>query len=33
MPLGWAARDFALLSTVAQDFLSLFDRGRSRASA
>ena len=26
MPLGWAARDFGLLSTTAREFLSLFDR-------
>jgi DNA-binding transcriptional LysR family regulator len=32
MPLGWAARDFGLLSTAAHEFLSLFDRGLSGAS-
>jgi len=26
MPLGWAARDFELLSTAAREFLALFDR-------
>lgn len=33
MPLGWAARDFELLSTAAHEFLSLFDRGRSAGAA
>jgi DNA-binding transcriptional LysR family regulator len=36
MPLGWAARDFGLLSTTAREFLSLFDRrvvGRLHAIA
>ncbi len=32
MPLGWAARDFGLLSTAAREFLALFDRGLSTAS-
>ena len=29
MPLGWAARDFELLSSAADEFLALFDRAHA----
>lgn len=33
MPLGWAARDFGLLSTTADEFLAEFERSRARVSS